>query len=56
MQGLLSYQQDTISAVEGFIQLTACNLCYDKDKIKWEPIVSYQYCTFESDIKNIQQL
>ena len=31
------------SAVGDFIQLTAFNLCHDKDKIKWEPIVGYQY-------------
>ena len=40
------------SAVEDFIQLTACNLCNDKDKIKWKPIAGYQYtaCACESDI------
>ena len=31
------------SVVEGFIQLTALNLCHDKDKLKWEPIAGYQY-------------
>ena len=28
------------SAVEDFIQLTAFDLCHDKDKIKWEPITN----------------
>ena len=34
-------------AIEDFIQLTMFNLCDKKDDIKWEPIVSYQYCTCE---------
>ena len=43
------------SVAEDFMQLTAFNLCHDKDKIKWESIVSYQYCACESDIKNISE-
>ena len=31
------------SAVEDFIQLTAFNLCHNKDKLKQEPIAGYQY-------------
>ena len=42
-------------AGEDFIQLTVFNLCHDKDKIKWEPIASYQY-TVHVKVINIQQL
>ena len=38
------------SAVGDFIQLTAFNLCHDKDKIKWEPIAGYQYTVHQKVI------